>query len=114
MGIIGRSSSREIYCGGGWHWRMIFWGQYIVSPRAQTTQTIPPREDRLEMSFFSALILKPGHKVEFEMTMNMQSLKGARRGKGKSYQLFPHNNFTTCKVHSVMIVGEGLNLRLKV
>ena len=32
----------EIYCGGGFHGRkMIFWGQYIVSPRAQTTQTIP-------------------------------------------------------------------------
>ena len=43
MDIIGR----EIYCGGGdilwggWNWKMIFRGQYIVSPRAQTTQTIP-------------------------------------------------------------------------
>ena len=41
MGIIGRASAQgEIYCGGTGR-KMIFWGQYIVSPRAQTTQTIP-------------------------------------------------------------------------
>ena len=44
--LEGPAARREIYCGGGWHWEMIFWGQYIVSPRAQTTQTIPPREDQ--------------------------------------------------------------------
>ena len=29
------------YIVGGSGRKMIFWGQYIVSPRAQTTQTIP-------------------------------------------------------------------------
>ena len=42
MGIIGRSSSAGRYIVGvGAGQKMIFWGQYIVSPRAQTTQTIP-------------------------------------------------------------------------
>ena len=48
--------------------KMIFWGQYIVSPRAQTTQTIPREENGEEMCFFS-LILKPGQKVEFGTTI---------------------------------------------
>ena len=72
MGIIG-AAGKYIVASMEGRW---YSGDSILFHHVPRLHKQFQREERREMCFFS-LILKPGQKVEFEMTLNLQSFKNA-------------------------------------